>query len=250
MMMNFILTEGHIQIKKILILILCFMLNGAYSQPKKNDTPSNKPAEQGGATLAGAFGGELEMEVDPVIGQIVSNFSKDGKFVSLTAKGKFHLKGKDIELNCDKFNYDGIKNNIIANADSGNIIKVKMQEVAATCGKFEYDLQTKTATLTIEPKVLRGDNSYLVAPVIVLEQDENGNTSVIAKGPESQNVEPKETSPIIFKMNPLEKKEDKKTKIEDKETTGAEKITPENMKKIPEKLPPPPKKEGEISESL
>ncbi len=238
----------------LLIFLLILVNYYCFSQDEEKNSLGKSPnIMSGGDALANAFGGEIQLEVNADRGEIVSNISKDGKFSSMVAKVDVHLISEDIDLMCDKLVFEGKENILTAIADSGKVVQLKIKDIVASAGQFKYYIDKKRAELTINPKVSQGMGTNMSAPLIVIQQDEEGNTSVIAKYTTDNAIQKSPSESKIFvKYKPTKnnKTEKKETSKDDKETTGVKKITPDNIKNIPEKTPSSPKKEINIIEKF
>lgn len=225
---------------------------------KKSANPADKLLT-GGTELADALGSDVTLEVNAKAGgEVVTNIStKDGKFESLIAKVDVKLTSDQMSLSCDKLIFEGEKKVITAIADAGKTVSIKVQGINATAGKFVYDVEKRKAELSINPVVSQGAGTSMKAPLIIIEQDENGKTSVIAKKAEGEESQPEANGDgkIIFKLNTSElQKKSKENKSDEKKPSepnnNSEKITPENIGKIPEPPPTFEGKEGEITDKL
>lgn len=243
----------HVLIIAIAIFFLLISLASTFAQNEKESGPLSGDIMSGVSELADAFGSEIQLMVNADKGgEIISNISKDKKFSSLIAKVEVHLIGDRIDLQCDKLIFEGEEKTVTAISDNGKIVKLKFQDIQATAGQFKYFVETKRAELTMNPKVSQGAGTTMEAPLIIIQQDEEGNVSVIAKHSTSETIKPSPNSQgkivVVYKPTKTTEKKDKnKTKHEDKETSAAKEITPDNIQNIPEKKSSP-KKQGQFIE--
>ena len=164
---------------KVAMLLLCAglaVLSGA--QESEEDT--------GGLPgIFGVFGMRAKLTADPDGYINMTTDEKTRSLVSIVAQKNVRLdaKDRDLYLSCDRLVYDGKENKLTA---TGQPVHVKMRAAEATCGLFEYFPETRRSELSIDPVIYsedpEGRRTTATGSRIIIEQDDQGMSSMIIKG--------------------------------------------------------------------
>lgn len=133
-------------------------------------SPSKKSMME---TITEVFGeGGVELKTGEG-GEIVQSTNEAGEIVSVSATKEVVLRSDKLNLDSDYLLIDTIAQKVLA---TGKIVKIKVQDTEAECGRFEYDIATKKSTLTENPRIVTGD-ANVKSEMIVIEEDATGKTS-------------------------------------------------------------------------
>ncbi len=167
------------QYGKVAMLLLCAglaVLSGA--QESEEDT--------GGLPgIFGVFGMRAKLTADPDGYITMITDEKTRSLVSIVAQKNVRLdaKDRDLYLSCDRLVYDGKENKLTA---TGQPVHVKMRAAEATCGLFEYFPETRRSELSIDPVIYNEDpegrRTTTTGGFIIIEQNEQGMSSILIKG--------------------------------------------------------------------
>ena len=164
---------------KVAMLLLCAglaVLSGA--QESEEDT--------GGLPgIFGVFGMRAKLTTDPDGYITMITDEKTRSLVSIVAQKNVRLDAEDrgLYLSGDRLVYDGKENKLTV---TGQPVHVKMRAAEATCGLFEYFPETQRSELSIDPVIYNEDpegrRTTTTGSRIIIEQDDQGMSSMIIKG--------------------------------------------------------------------
>lgn len=200
----------------LLFSCLTFLSYAEKDQPT-SPTTSVSSLTMGGeqrvwAELGKVFGSNFSLATDPETGVISYEMGDKEGLKFFMAKSGVHIISEALELKCDTFEYNGTQKVVVA---TGNPLFMRQGDISANCGKFVFYPEKKRSELSEKPVIFSKDKTGKTVETtgkkIFIEQDAQGNTSVMIEGNAQLNVQAKEET----KKSPEQKEAEKPTKIDE-----------------------------------
>ncbi len=133
--------------------------------------------------LGSIFGKEFSLTTDPEEGQISYELAEPDGLKFFQAKFNVHIKSESFEMNCDKMEFFGDENKLIA---TGNPIFIRQGVITARCGRFEYNQKSGRSQLSENPVIFSKDEMgrevQTVGKTIYIEQGADEELSIMVEG--------------------------------------------------------------------